>query len=294
MKIASTTACVVAALIPLVSTFAPGFARHRPALDLKAAGGDVPDLVKAYNKAKPEPTLPELPFPTTIVTPVVNEPVQSVSLPEIKVELPSASDMSAGIQSSVSDSIESAKKGMPSMKGTADQINSQFKGVNDFFKASQEQQVARAAAEKGSTSNVPTLGGMIEKGFTSRRAAFTESSLSVPEGKAPTLSEYLRGGFQSSTDGTSVDALAISKAKFALLMDNTYSLFGKSAPENMDMNLPEGMSPEIAAGIAVGGLGLLVIAGQNNKSSPSRTPAVKVADDEETSPLSGLTKDVVS
>jgi hypothetical protein len=275
MKIVSSTACLVAALIPLVAAFVPGFTGHRPALDLKAAAGGVPDLVAAYKKAKPEPSLPDLPVPA------VPEPVQSVappqsasfSMPEIKVELPSAPAISADIQSSVSDSVQSAKSSISSinMKATADQINSQFKGVNDFFKASQEQ-AARVAAERGATSKVPTLG------------------LSVPEGKAPTLVEFIGSGFQSG--GNSMDTLAESKAKLALLVDNTFSLFGKSGAGGMDMNLPEGMSPETAAGIAVAGVGLLVIAGQNNRSKP--TPAVAVDGKEEATPLSSLAKDVVS
>lgn len=308
MKFTSKTVAVVAALVPLVATFAPGFTRHRPALDLQAvAAGDVPDIVQAYKKVKQvEPKLPDLP------TPVVTEPVQaqsvqpvvvsppesSFSMPDIKIELPSAPEISAAdFQSSVSDSIETAKKAIPNinMKGTADQINAQFKGINDFFKASQEQ-AARAAAERGdggSGGTVPTLGEMIERGLISRRASFTETSgISVPEGKAPTLAEYVLGGFQSPTGGASAEALAESKAKFALLVDNTYSLFGKSAPENFEMNLPEGMSPETAATIAVAGFGLLVIAGQNSKSSPTPSPAVTVEDKEEVGGLSKISKDV--
>ena len=185
------------------------------------------------------------------------------------------------------------KQSLPSinLQQTADQVNAQFKGLNDFMKATQEQMAVRAA-DRGPNS-VPTLGEMIQNGLANKRATFTETTM-VPEGKAPTLVEYVLGGFKSPTGGISTDNLAESKAKMSLLVENTFSLFGKSAPDSVDLNLPGNMSPETAAGLAVAGVAVLVLAGQNNKSPPTPEKPISIDGTEETGPLSELAKDVVS
>ena len=299
MKI--TVACIVVALVPFVATFAPGSTHRRNIAQLFAVSDDVPDIVKAYKKVKAEPTFPELPkipetpTPAPVITYVEPVPVPA-PLPEIKIELPTEASQPAidEIQSAVSDSIESMKQSIPSinLQQTADQVNAQFKGLNDFMKATQEQLASRAV-EKGSNT-VPTLGEMIQNGFATKRATFTETTM-VPQGKAPTLVEYVLGGFKSPTGGISSDNLAESQEKMTLLVKNTMSLFGNSAPDSVDLNLPGNMSPEAAAGLAVAGVAVLVMAGQNNRNPPTPVqPIISLDGTEEDGPLGELAKDVVS
>lgn len=313
----TTTACVAAVFVPLVATFAPsGFARHRSTATLQAGvGDDVPDLVKAYSKAKatvelPDIKLPEVvqktnPLPPTPPPP----PTPEIVVPKVKpIEVPSAPSISSDVQSSVSDSVDAVKQSIPSLQETSDSINANFKGMNDFFKASQEQAVARAAER--SAAKVPTLGEMISNGFTVHRATFTESSGGssssssnlLPEGKTPTLVEYFASGLKSPAGGLSMEALTESKAKLVLLLENTRALFGQTSGRNpWDVNnLPGNMSPETAAVIVTASIGLLVIAGQSNQNKGSEIPdaatTVELVDKAlkgDDKALSGLAEDVV-
>jgi hypothetical protein len=136
---------------------------------------------------------------------------------------------------------------------------------------------------------------------TSRRVTFTESSVSpIPEGKAPSLVEYVTSGFKSSVGGVSGDSLAESKAKLGLLVDNTYSMFAKSSAGGVDVSgLPDGVSPEMAAGLAVAVLVILGIAARNDDppvSPNAESPSDDAIDDGMAGggvPLTGLAKDVV-
>ena len=284
MKITSTTACVIAAVIPLVATFAPGFSRSRPSLDLHAkSSADVVSAYQAYKRVKPEATtVTEAPFTTDLPIPEIPTQANIAGTPV---------SVSSPMESSLSDSIESAKNSISSLQTTADQFSAPFQGVNQFIKAKQEM-VSQAAAERASSmpSKIPTLGEMLNEGFASRRATFTETSVSLPEGKVPTLAEYILGGFQSPT--SSIDTLADSKARLALLVDNTYALFGQTAPANMEMNLPDGVTAEAAVAVAVGGVGLLIIAGQRNQKTS--LPPLTVEEEEQEGALFELTTDVVS
>lgn len=307
MKIKATTAIVVT-IVPLVATFAPGLVRHRSKIwTLNAAADDLPDIVKAYKKVKPQVSVPELSLPSTPPEPPVVElpvptPVEPVTtetstfqvpempqlkmdmpempqikmdmpeMPQMKMEMPSAPEISEEFKSSVSDSMDAVKRSIPSLKSTADSVNAQFKGLNDFFKAAQEQAATRAA--ENSAAKVPTLGEMLSNGLTARRATFTElSSSGLPEGKAPNLVEYFTSGMQSPSGGLSMDTLAESKAKLGLLVENTYALINGSPPPGLgEMSLPGTMTPETAAGIAAGTFGLLLLAGNNNKNSQTSVP----------------------
>jgi hypothetical protein len=289
----------MAAIVPMVATFSPIILARRANINLHAAADDISDIVKAYaKKGKTEAKLPDITLssPADIPTPEV-EPV--VTLPEFKVEVP---EIPPEIQTAVKETVMqiNAQATSLGLKEKADDINAQFKGINEFFKASQEQIAARAA-EKAASGPVPTLAEMLQQGVTSRRVTFTESSVSpIPEGKAPSLVEYVTSGFKSSVGGVSGDSLAESKAKLGLLVDNTYSMFAKSSAGGVDVSgLPDGVSPEMAAGLAVAVLVILGIAARNDDppvSPNAESPSDDAIDDGMAGggvPLTGLAKDVV-
>lgn len=318
MKVTVSVACIAVAVVPsLVESFGPGLTHVRPTVALHAALDDqnIPDIVKAYQRVKPEPRFPDLPkipenptpdpvvalpqpvplpvpvpVPTPVPVPVV-EPLPT-PLPELKVDFPVEAPPVPEIPSVVSDSLQSIKQSLPSIsiQETADKVNAQFKGLNDFMKATQEQVAVRASERVH--SNVPTLGEMLQNGMLPKRATFTESTM-VPQPKAPTLVEYILGGLKSPTAPGSTDHLAETKAHLGLLVENTFSMFGKTSPENANINLPGNMSPETATTLAIASVAVLVIAGQNNKRLPTPQEPVSI-EVEEDGPLAELAKDVVS
>ena len=294
MKIAVTTSCVVAVIVPMVASFAPTLSR-RAIMHLHATTDDVSDIVKAYaKKGKAEPKLPDIILPDPVETPIP-QPEPVFSPPEVKVDMPELKPIEiTDIQAAVKDTADQINAQVASfgLNAKAVDIDAQFKGMNDFFTATQEQLAARAA-EKAAAGPVPTLGEMLQKGVTSRRVSLTDSYTStLPEGKAPSLFEYFANGFKSSAGGVSSDSLAESKAKLALLVDNTYSLFGKTSG-SLDMtNMPDGVSPEMAAGLGVAFLVLLGIASKN-EDAPVSTSSSAESSDVDDIPLSGLADDVV-
>jgi hypothetical protein len=298
MKIGVTAGCVVAVIVPMVASFSASTLPRRATMRLHATTDDVSDIVKAY--AKKGKAVPDIVLPDPIETPIPqSEPVYT--LPEVKVDMPElkALEIPSDIQSAVKDTADQINAQVASLglNAKAIDIDAQFKGMNNFFKATQEQLAARAA-EKAATVKVPTLGEMLQNSATSRRATFTESSVStLPEGKAPSLVEYFASGFKSSAGGVSGDSLAESKAKLALLVDNTYSLFGKTSGSVDMTSMPDGFSPEMMAGLGVAFLVLLGIASKNEDAPVSSSGAAEMSEVEditgETAPLTGLAKDVV-
>jgi len=303
MKITKTKVCITAAFIPLVVAFGPSLTRRSSSLELRAAVDDVPDIVKAYaKKVKPEAVAPAK------STPIIPDPVpvpEKVALPEVKVDVPEPQ----AIQSAVSDSVEAVRSSLPDMKGasdqattqlksfdlksTADQLNAPFKPLNDFLKATQEV-VQSSKASAGAThssptgGNVPTLGEFLQGGLAARRSTYTETYDSpVPIGKAPSLAEYFASGFKTTAGGVGPDTLAESKAKLALLADNTFNLF----TGNGNGNLPDNMSPEMATGLAVATFVVFAAAAKNNQNSLS-PEMVAVAADGSSSSLAELARDV--
>lgn len=311
-----STTCVVAVLVPLVATFKPNFVSHRYVTNLKVASDDI---VKAYSKSKltAELSIPELPVqpgaaappppPPVVPEPVVTATKAAVSkpsfdldlklpdkLPEIKYNLDIPSN--DAIKSSLTDNMNSMKSSLPSMEETSAIVNEQFKGLNSFFKESQDQWAAAAAraaertaaAKANAPPKAPTMAEMFQKGIESHRTGYTETnSFPIPQGETPNLMQYLTGGLKTNSPYLSNEALAESKAKLNLLMENAYGMFGSTPPSDLsDIQLPEGVDPQTAGVVGVGVV-LLLAAGNNNKSDGVTT--VSTSGD-----VSSIANDVVS
>lgn len=302
----------MAVTVPMVATFAPNMMPSRSTIDLYASSDDVPELVKAYakkGKVAAESSLSDAAPLKSVETSSPALPEPAISVPEIAVDVPAppAVEVTSETKAVVKEKADEINAQVASLdiKAQADQINAQFKGMNDFFKATQEQLAARSA-EKAASGNVPTLGEMFQQGVVSRRATFTETYTSpIPEGKAPTFLEYIAGGFKSGS--FSGEGLADSKAKLALLAENTAELFGKSVTEVDLSKFPDGVSQEMGTGLAVASITLLGIAAKTADTANYKVASAPVTEtikgsvaieaDEDAGgvdSLTGLAKDVVS
>lgn len=317
--------CVVALLVPMVATFAPVFSGRRlqqAAMPLGAASDEVPELVKAYSKASAagvEPNLPQVAPTLPQVAPVVPDPVvvtpasstplevnmpnfdlKAVKLPSIdlpSIDLPAIDIPSIDLPTPTPGTpytgspitMDSVKA---SMAQNADAINSQFSGMNQFFKNAQL--ASESARSSGAFSKNPfsrSVADLIQEGLTKDQGVQLASS------KAPTLAEFMAAG-GASLDGLDGSALVDAKTKIALLAHNTAELFGQT-----DFSLQD-LPPDTTKYAAVGIVSLFLAAAANNNNDSSTTTATaattssmkvdKVIKEVDSVPVSDLAKDVVS
>jgi hypothetical protein len=280
-------------LVPLVATFAPSLVVQRKSA--RSAASD--DLVNAYKKVKPEASIPEISIniPEPIVDPIPIVPhIDTLSVPEISIPVPDVPAVGAGATKSA--------------VSAADAVGANFNFVNDFLKSAQDYKLAAKAAA-AQPRDVPTLGDLLQRNFgsgSSIKATITEFSPTAG-GKAPSLAGFLKSGVGSNGeasvyDESQISALANAKAKIAMMVSNTYHLFGSKGPSTggsssssitTPIEIPEG-----AVGVGLVGIALLLAAGaKKSRNSAATADATKVLTgmvEKEASAVSELAEAVVS
>lgn len=232
---------------------------HQAATSLSMAN-DVPDIVKAYGAkravgqavAEVDVKLPEPPAEAVVVDTTPAPPAVDISIPD-------ASTMTKNAQPA-------------------------FDAVDKFVKSARDNMEATKASAAFSTSpanvNVPNFADKFQKGYDQWRenvernaqlAAQSREASTVPAGKAPLLTDFLKSG--SVPHGVESDQLVDAKSKLALLVANTYHLFGQDPPAGYDSDLASTLinnPPEGAVGWAVvGGAVLLAAAANSGNTSPT-------------------------
>jgi hypothetical protein len=278
-------------LVPLVATFAPSLGVQRKSA--RSAASD--DLVNAYQRVKPEASIPEISIniPEPVVDPIPIIPhIDTLSVPEISIPVPDVPAVGAGATKSA--------------VSAADAVGANFNFVNDFLKSAQDYKAAAKAAAS-QPRDVPTLGDLLQRNFgsgSSIKATVTEFSPTAG-GKAPSLAGFLKNGVGPNGeapvyDESQVSALANAKAKIAMMVSNTYHLLGgpstggsSSSSITTPIEIPEG-----AVGVGLVGIALLVAAGAKKSGNSAATAdATKVLTgmvEKEASAVSELAEAVVS
>lgn len=277
-------------LVPLVATFAPSLVVQRKSA--RSAASD--DLVNAYKKGKPESSIPEIsiniPEPIVDPTPIVPH-IDTLSVPEMGISVPDVPAVGAGATKSA--------------VGAADAVGANFNFVNDFLKTAQDYKAAAKAAA-AQPRDLPTLGDLLQRSGSSIKATVTEFSPTAG-GKAPSLAGFLKNGVGPNGealvyDESQISAFANAKAKIAMMVSNTYHLFGSNGPstgESSSSSITTPIEiPESAVGVGLVGIALLLAAGAKKSGNAAATAdATKVLTsmvEKEASAVSELAEAVVS
>lgn len=241
---------------------------------LYAAEDDLPDIVKAYSKASTATS--------TAATSAVASNPPTPTIDPSAVSAVAVTDISAPpVQADAATSIDAMFDGISgsALKGQlAESAGIKLDAVNDFLKTAQTQYQDRISTLVESPrlpGNVPSLGESVGKIFSASRIQITPPEFPpLAEGKVPTLAGYIQRKVVHAPlphDAAAGESIANMKAKFALLVANTYALLGKEAPDMsaFSLTVPEiqklslqGDVPDGSIGWAFAAVAILVAAGQ--------------------------------
>lgn len=265
------------------STFVPFAGAPTRAFRLFATSEDV---VNAYRKSKAAakvviPDYESLPEPDSFsAAPSITEIPKSV--PEIP-SIPEIPDISKTI-----DTVKASLPSLPDLSSLPkpDAPTMKMANLNEYLGAVQARAGSIATIPR-EQMDAPPLYEFLRNNKVSgfQKSTFTETT-AVPGGKAPSLGEYFEakvreGDFDVLNDERTQANLANAKANVALLIQNTYDLFGAAREGSVSGEMPNMPAlenlPEGSVGWGLAGAGLLLVMGQRNAATKAKTKAVPKA-----------------